>query len=221
MRKVPTYPGEYYHILNRGNNKQRIFHSASDYRRFLFLILFFQSPVTFPKINRHLAKIAKSGQSSVLDIEVVPKDVRDEVIKTRYVELVNFSLMPNHFHLTVKETQEEGIQKYMQRVLTAYTKALHKKYKTSGHVFQGPYQNIHIESDEQLLYLSAYIHSNPKEITEWHDREDMYPWSSYYDYVHQNRWGELLKNEIIMDQFKDAESYCRFLKESGAKTKNI
>lgn len=218
MRAIPTYPNEYYHILNRGNRKQPIFYSHSDYVRFLFLILFLQSPVAFPQINRLLEKNSHSVKHSVFDINVVDREDYNQIIKQRYVELHHFILMPNHFHLSLKETQKGGIQKYMQRILNAYTKSTNTKYNKSGHLFQGPYKNIHVTSNEQFLYLSAYIHLNSREIKEWHSKEDRYPWSSYQDYTHNNRWGDLLVTNVTKEQFTSEEAYRKFVEESGAKS---
>ena len=74
--------------------------------------------------------------------------------------------MPNHFHLIVKEVKEGGISAYMQRVLNAYTKYYNAKHDTSGHLFQGPFRAIHIADNDQLLYVSAYIHLNCREINQ-------------------------------------------------------
>lgn len=218
MRRIPTCPEEFYHIYNRGNRKQIIFYSHLDYVRFLFLILFFQSPVNFPKINRLLEDNARHGKHPVLDIEIVDKDVYDQIIKERYVELNHFILMPNHFHIGVRETKKGGVQKYMQRVLNAYTKSFNTKYEKSGHVFQGPYKIVHVSTNEQLLYLSAYIHLNARELKEWRGQEDVYPYSSYQDYVHHNRWKDLLITDITKKQFPNEHAYYTFVEESGAKT---
>ncbi len=184
MRKVEISVGECYHVLNRGVLKQNIFNSDADFSRFLFLILFLQSPLGFPQISRPVQHFVKHR---VFDIST--QDIED-ICDNRYVELVAFSLMPNHFHLILKEKEEGGISRYMQRVLNGYTKYYNTKYKKSGHLFQGPYKAVHQTTDTQLLYLSAYIHRNARELTNWRNKEDRYPWSSYQDYTGTNRWGK-------------------------------
>ncbi|MEX2028313.1 MAG: transposase [Candidatus Curtissbacteria bacterium] len=211
MRNIKIAPGEYYHIYNRGVNKQKIFHDKTDCIRFIFLILYFQSPVTFPQIGRAVKYFVKH---SVFDTnaENIPK-----IIKSRFVELIMFCLMPNHFHLVLKEVEEGGIARYMQRVLNSYSKYYNAKYQKSGHLFQGPYCAVHIKDDRQLMYLSAYIHKNSRELSEWKNREDLYPWSSYQDYIEENRWGDLLMSSIVIDRFKDKKEYLQFVQSSGAK----
>jgi len=125
--------------------------------------------------------------------------------------------MPNHFHLIVHELNEGGISNYMKRILGGYTKYFNTKNESSGHVFQGPFKVVHIEDDAQILYLSAYIHNNIKELGSWSRKEELFPYSSSQDYIKENRWGELLKRNIILDQFSDKEKYRLFVKESGAK----
>jgi len=147
----------------------------------------------------------------------VLQDYVQEVIDTRTIELIAFCIMPNHFHLIIKELKEGGISNYMQRVLNAYSKYYNTKYDKSGHVFQGPYKAVHVGDDRQLLHLSTYIHRNPREITKWLSKENHYYWSSYQDMVNENRWGNLLLPAILTDRFKDKEEYHQFVKTSPAK----
>src|SRR5207237_1342011 len=105
----------------------------------------------------------------------------------------------------------------MQRVLNGYTKYFNTKYEKSGHHFQGPYKAVHVSSNDQLLYLSTYIHRNPRELPQWRGREHLYPWSSYQDTVTENRWGKLLTPEILLEQFDSKEDYSNFINTSTAK----
>lgn len=212
MRKIKITPGEYYHIYNRGNNKQNIFIEERDWIRFLFLILYFQSPENFPQIGRSISYFVKNRAFDISG------DLLKKIIKNRYIELINFCLMPNHFHIMVKEIKEGGISQYLQRLQTAYTKYFNIKYGNIGHLLQGPFKIVRISKNEQLLHLSAYIHRNPREIKQWKNKENHYPWSSYQDCVKQNRWGELLKPDIITKkQFKNLKEYEKFIANSGTK----
>ena len=211
MRKTPIAPDEHYHIFNRGNNKQNIFLDDRDRTRFLFLILHLQSPLVFQNLGRQISYFVKNRAFNI------DNDDLEEILKERNVELINFALMPNHFHLTLCEIKEGGISQYMQRILCAYTKYFNTKYKKSGHLFQGPYKAVHIEDNRQLLYLSSYIHRNPRELNGWKNKEHIYPWSSYQDFIKENRWGKLLQQNIILEQFDDKKEYGNFVKSSPAK----
>lgn len=214
LRSDTLATNEYYHILGRGNNKDRIFLDDADYVRFMFLVLFFQSDISFPQVGRHISSFQKHG------IFPVSKDQIRDIVSTRYVELVNFCIMPNHYHLTVFNSKEDkGISKYMQRVLTAYSKYFNTKYKQTGHVFQGPYKAVHISTDRQLQYLSTYIHKNPSEMKGANYKT--YKWSSYQDYTGEDRWGKLLSSTIILGGFDKINDYKGFVESSPAKDKDI
>lgn len=211
MRKIKIVPNEYYHIYNRGNNKQNIFLDNRDWSRFLFLILYFQSSVPIYNIGHHISHFIKYRVFNISG------HILQSMLKDKSIELIGFCLMLNHFHLIIRELKENGISKYMEKVQKAYAKYFNAKYKKSGHLFQGPFQIVHIKNNEQLLHLSAYIHRNAREIKEWKNKEEEYPWSSYQDYLGENRWRELLMLDVILDQFSTPEEYKDFVDTSGTK----
>src|SRR3989344_7109843 len=127
MRKIRFAPGEYYHIYNRGNNKQKIFNDTRDWVRFLFAILHFQSPSPIHNISKSITHYIKHSVFNISD-ETIHK-----IATNRFVELVSFSLMPNHFHLSLCETKNNGVSQYMQRIQNAYTKYFNIKYRKTGH----------------------------------------------------------------------------------------
>ena len=133
------------------------------------------------------------------------------------VSLLSFALMPNHFHLLVREEQEGGIPLYLQKIENAYTRYYNIRHDRRGHLYQGPFRARHIDDNDQLLYVSAYIHRNPRELREWKGKESSYPWSSYPDYVTHNRWPDLLDRELILGQFDKKNSYEAWLHTSSAK----
>ncbi len=212
MRKVQISVGEYYHLYNRGMQKQPIFSNDSDRARLLFLLLYLQSTTTVSNVGYHAQHFIKH---SVFD--KVSMRLYEDILNNRQVELVAFCFMPNHFHLVVYEKVAGGIARYMQRVQNGYTKYFNTKYKKAGHLFQGPYQAVHVADDRQLLHLSAYLHRNPKELAGWEKREHEYPWSSYQDYIKSNRWNDLLKTDVVLGQFKTIREYSEFVDTSPAK----
>ena len=210
IRPITFTNDEYYHICNRGVLKQKIFKDQRDWVRLLFTVLFFQSSLTFDNISSDI----KNTMPQITGHPMSFKKTND-IVKNRMVELTAFCLMPNHFHLLVKQVADGGISKYLQRIQNSYTKFINTKYKISGHLFQGPFRAIHIEDNDQILYTSAYIHLNPKELKG--ENPEKYKWSSYQDYLTQNRWGDLLNNKIITEQFKMPSEYQSWVKGSGAK----
>lgn len=206
-------PGEYYHVFNRGAHKHNLFRDERDWARFLFLLLYCQAPVAIPNTKRFITP------SAVASGFRVPLHFEDEIEEKRLVELVAFCVMPNHFHLIVKEKEEGGISAYMQRVAVGYTMYYNTKYEASGHMFQGRYKTVHIADNDQLLYLSAYIHRNPRELEKWRGLEQAYPYSSLQDLAGVNRWGKLLVGDIITGQFEGTKTsnYRDFVNTSSAK----
>ncbi len=211
MRSTIFAPGEFYHVCNRSHDRKAIFLDQKDYARFLFLLLYFQSPTSFTNISRIVSYFV---QHRVFNIE---EKIFDEVLKGRFVKLLGFTIMPNHFHVALQEIRDGGTSRYMQKVLNAYGKYFNTKYKKTGHIFTGPFRAVHVESNEQLLHLSCYIHKNVSELSEWKKRESKYPWSSYQDFTEENRWGELLVTAPVSDQFKSNAEYSEFLRTSTAK----
>jgi len=211
MEREKQAEGEYYHICGRGNKKQTLFWSDRDYLRFIFNILHLQSDKCFYNTSRYVDHYGDSGSFRVSDSTIT------EIVADRNIELVAFCLMPNHYHLIVKNVAENGVSKYMHRVLIGFANYFNAKYDVSGHVFDGSYNLIHISSDEQLQYLFSYVHKNPIELPKWRDNYWEYSWSSCKDFGDANRWGGLLNDEIITDQFSDFSAYKKFLQESSAK----
>lgn len=215
MPRAIIAPGERYHIYNRGHNKQTLYFDKKDYARMLFYLLYCQSTIPTFNVSQAVSSFSRKDHFSVSEKTV------QKIYAHRVVRLECFSLMPNHFHLAVLELQEGGISAYLQKIGIAYTKYFNTRYKRSGYLFQGPFQSVAIEDNEQLLHLSAYIHRNPKELKEWRTREHLYPWSSYQDYVDINRWPELLNIKIISKQFSNPNEYAHFVKTSSTKERNI
>lgn len=205
-------PGEHYHVFNRGVNKQQIFFDKYDYARFLFYVLHYQSPRVIYNTSNYVKSFVKEG------VFGLGEEIIQEIVDQRYVRLVSFTLMPNHFHLTLEEVEEDGVSTYMRRSLDGFSRYSHIRHKSSGHIFQGPFQAVRVMGNVQLLHLSSYIHKNPKELRGWNNKYEQYPWSSCTDYLGTNRWNSgLLSPEVITEQFESPEDYKEFIRTSTAK----
>jgi len=174
----------YYHIYNRGVAKQKIFLKSQDYKVFLNYL---KEALTTAKIE--IIMFSLRGQSFKA-IERRPKNFKEEV------NLIAYCLMPNHFHLLIKQKNKNSMEKFMRSVITRYSSYFNKKYDRVGHVFQGRYKAILLEKDEYLLHLTRYIHINPLEINS--DLTKAY--SSYPDYLglRKTKW---VNPEIVIRFF--------------------
>ncbi|MBI2610306.1 transposase [Candidatus Giovannonibacteria bacterium] len=208
MKRGKFGSDQYFHIYNRGVEKRTIFNTDDDRYRFMLLLILMQADVPCPQIGRLLPSV----KHQMFDNEIFP-----QIINKRSVELISFCLMPNHYHLIIRELAENGISKFMQRLSDSYTKYFNIKYDRSGHLFGSKFQAINIDRNEYLNYLSAYIHLNPRELKDYYHKEVRYKWSSFQDFVFENRWGAFLNPSIILDQFDDGNEYKIFVGETPIK----
>jgi putative transposase len=151
-RKVPFAVGEIYHIYNRGVEKRDIFLDDGDYRRFIYILSHFNTKKSNQHTHRHTGRGPTSTSMNV-DHEREP-----------LVEILNWCLMPNHYHLCVQELVPGGIVKFLQKTMTGYTMYFNTKYQRSGVLFQGKTKSRHVDSDAYLRYLQYYIDYNPLDL---------------------------------------------------------
>jgi len=197
MRKIIFTNGEYYHIYNRGVDKREVFLDKRDYARLL---------VNMREFNR------EDIIGSLKDLQALRARKNNGLLEPgvpeKLVEIVSYCLNPNHYHFILRQTMERGIERFMHKLGMGYTNYFNKKYDRSGSLFQGPFKAIYINSNEYLLYLSAYVNRN--NFIHGYSQDDSWPYTSYLDYVGK-RNGKLCNKEVILNQFKDAEEYKKFI----------
>jgi len=76
------------------------------------------------------------------------------------VQVLAYALMSNHFHLLLC-TPKGNLSDFMRHFNISYTGSFNRKYKRSGHLYQGRYKAFLIDKDNYLLEVSRYIHLNP------------------------------------------------------------
>lgn len=156
-----------YHVYNRGVAKQEIFTDSQDYKVFL---MYLKECLSQPKIIKQ--NFTLQGQS----FKGIPRQVKNFKHK---IELIAFCLMPNHFHLLIKQKEKDSMEGFMRSVITRYARYFNKKYERIGHVFQGRYKAVLVTEDNYLLHLTRYIHLNPTEL----NIELTKAYSSYQEYL--------------------------------------
>jgi len=202
----------FHHIYNRGNNKMNLFLDESDYYSFLGLL----EENILGKKEYFCSKVFDPPPKSS---HFAGKKYIRKLLPIGSFEIICFCLMPNHFHLLVKQKGELKVSKLLSKICTSYSKRFNKKYSHIGHVFQDQFKSVLVEDNNQLLHLSAYIHSNPKvgglvkNIENW-------KFSSYSNFLNINKY-RLCNKSIIVDQFRNIRSYKNFVEESVDKIKSI
>ncbi len=132
------------------------------------------------------------------------------------IQLAAWCIMDNHAHLVAK-IEPEKISKAMKRLNTSFAMHYHRINHSIGHVFQGRYKSVPIESEPSLMNVIRYVHNNPvkanmiKHINE-------YKWSSYQNYLAGPKndimefiWQLFDKNEKKYIDFHQEEDYREYL----------
>ncbi|MDD5639946.1 MAG: transposase [Candidatus Pacebacteria bacterium] len=214
MRKLIFQNNQIYHIYNRGVDKRIVFNDLKDYAAFLDYLA---------DCNKYKLIDDKTDDLHKDDDDLKKKKPRKnkvEIIKEDdpLVDILVFCLMPNHFHLLLRQRIEGGITKFMQRVGTGYTMFFNSKEKRSGSLFQGRFKAIHVKKQQYLDYLIFYIHFNPLKLLSgiiMDNRESLiflndYEWSSHREYCFVNEMKEsmfLSNREFILSNFKNSKEY--------------
>lgn len=200
-RKTIFANNHYYHILNRGVNKGVIFQNSKEYQRFIDLVDFYRLN---PDIRfSHYGLLSDSGKQEYID--------RLRQNNKVLVEIISFCLMPNHFHLLLKQVQDGGLQNFIRCVQNGYAKFFNTRNKRSGPLFQSAFKSVLIESNEQLLHVSRYIHLNPATSNLIKiEHLSNYGWSSFKNFLGDGSY-EFINPGIVTDQFEDKSDYKDFV----------
>lgn len=145
----------YYHIYNRGVEKRTIFTNHLDYSTFLGYLKQYLSP---PSPHSDQRTLVLNGKTYTVETRK-PNNFHGKVT------LLAYCLMPNHFHLLIKQTAKNNITSFMKSLCTRYTMYFNKSQQRVGRLFQGIYKAVLVETDAQLLHLTRYIHLNPLKLS--------------------------------------------------------
>lgn len=201
-RNVILANEEIYHVFNRGVERRTIFTTKWEYQRALELLKYYcfsDLPARFSQVMR------------------LPKDEKDQMLwdinknNEKLVEIIAFCLMPNHFHFILKQVKDNGIKIFISNFTNAYTKYFNTKHERTGSLVEGIFKAVRVETDEQLIHLSRYIHLNPVSsfIIPTADLEN-YPWSSLHQYLEANN-DDFCSKEIILGLFPSHQDYKKFV----------
>src|SRR3989338_4945315 len=144
QRKTDFVTGEFYHIYNRGVDKRDIFMDQLDIDRF------FQSMEEFNTINpigsiyenRFVDKKDKSGSKAS---------------KSKLVDFIAYCLNPNHYHFILKQVDDKGVEKFMQRIGTGFA-----KYFNNKEIILEQFKNINEYEEFSISSLSDIIERKSK-----------------------------------------------------------
>jgi len=208
VRKVPFVPEEFYHIYNRGNSRQTIYHTKDDHNRFVALL--------------YLANGTESFDFREIDTDSIFEYERGE----QQVSIGAYCLMPNHFHILLTPLVEEGVTLFMRKLTVGYSMYFNKKHHRTGSLFEGRFKSEHVDSDNYLKYLFSYIHLNPVKLLQpdWQQQGiinlqdtftylDAYRYSSYIDNAVSRPESNILNRTPFPEYFATKQAYDREMKD--------
>jgi REP element-mobilizing transposase RayT len=184
---APLEYGEFYHIYDRGNNRENIFIERRNYRHFLRLYVKHVEPVAdtyaycLMRNHFHLLVRIKTVEEQETQTPGVPETPR----------------VAAPFEPRIPSRQ-------FGHLFNAYAKAINKAYQRSGSLFEHPFGRVHVSSDAHFVHLIAYIHQNPQKHGFVDDFRD-WPYSSYRAII-SSQPTRLLRDEVLA-WFGSPEAY--------------
>jgi putative transposase len=181
----------FYHVFTKSIAGYKIFVREQDYRRMQKVIWYYR--------YERLKKFSK--------VEGFDEEKTGE----KLVKIVSYCIMPTHLHFILGEEKEGGISKFMANILNSYTKYFNLKYRRKGPLWESRFKYVLIETDEQLLHLTRYIHLNPATAGLISKPED-WEFSSYREFLNLEGVFRIceFENLIEMESFK----YKKFVEDN-------
>lgn len=202
FRKIVLANEQIYHVFNRGVERRTIFTTKWEYQRSLGILKYYR----FANLPTRFSQILK-----------LTKEEREKIItelrksNDKLVEILAYCLMPNHFHFLLKQLQTDGVKKFISNFSNSYTKYFNTKHERTGPLCEGIFKAVLVETDEQLVHLSRYIHLNPvSSFIIPIDELEQYPWSSFKEYLGIINEPFCEKN-IVLDLFPSIKNYHKFV----------
>lgn len=116
------------------------------------------------------------------------------------VEIISYCLILNHYHLILKQIQDDGIPEFIRKLSGGYTMYFNLKYNRSGALFQGRYKSGHLDTDENFMEKLIYVSCNAA-IHNLVNDPSRYKWCGYE---------KLLTKNWLSRDFIDIEDYKKF-----------
>lgn len=209
-RKVVLAPQQIYHVFNRGVAALPIYLNTRSYLRFLDLIGYYRFSNTPFSFSQLMSLPKEEGKKILVGL-------RKE--NSIHVEILAYCFMPNHFHFLLKQVTDRGISIFMKNLQNGYVKYFNIKNERAGPLFQSMFKAVRIETDEQLLHVSRYIHLNPSTayLVEPGKLTD-YKWSSLSTYLDEDsdKINNFVNSEIILKFFKKRKNYLKFILDQAS-----
>jgi len=128
------------------------------------------------------------------------------------VKVHSYVLMSNHYHLLI-ETSQENLSQYMKHINASYAIYFNKKYKRSGHLWQGRFKSWYVTDESYLYALVAYIEYNPVK-AKMVKTLGIYEYSSYLAFSEERESISCLKNSLVFEMYSNVVERLEFIEFS-------
>lgn len=211
MKKPQFTEGPIYHIYNRGVEKRNVFLRDRDYLRFIHDLYEFNDADSVSNLWYYF-----NPKTSEVEPHYIPKERKQRKL---LVEIFAFVLMPNHYHLILRQLRKNGIVDFMQK-LGGYTMYFNKVNRRVGPLFQGSFKAVLVEKTPQFIYLPLYVHANPLKIYRGSTSLDKtmkfleaYRWSSFPDYIGKKNFPSVTSRQFLQECFGEAREQQEAMRE--------
>ena len=161
-----------YHIINRSIAQYKIFDRSDDCERFMQILDLYRY-IDFPYKYSNFQELTMANQQAVI------KNLEES---QKYLKIIAYCLMPTHFHLILYQCVNDGITKFMTKILDSFTRYFNLRHQRKGPLWEGHFKNILVSTDEQLLHLTRYLHLNPVSAG-LVNKPEKWALSSYKEYI--------------------------------------
>ncbi len=192
--------GGYYHIYNSSHEGALLFKNDEDYSTFLYYLSIYLSP-----IERLLKKYPD------LPVRYYHKNLSKEIT------LFNYVLLPDHFHLVVRQETDGAISRFMKQLANAYMQYITTTYHPKGSLFATRYKAARIVDHKLLPLLSRHIHIEASHLT---NSTLEYQWSSYQEYTELST-RNLCHTQQILSEFPSVYAYKKFHQDTKGYIKSL
>jgi REP element-mobilizing transposase RayT len=205
---APLHYDTYYHIYNRGNNRENIFLQERNYDHFLNLYARYIEPVTetfaYCLLRNHFHLLVR-----VKSEEEIIETLNNETLKVLYANQDPSGQESSAVTETKHPRKPLGSgypSKRFSNFFNAYAKAINNAYGRSGSLFQHPFGRVLVTSDRQFWNVIVYIHQNPQKHRFVDDFRE-WKWSSYG--IIPAEKPTKLNRGLVLDWFGGKEQYFK------------
>ncbi len=201
-----------YHICNKSISDFIIFNNDYEFSRILLAIRYYQFEKQIVSLARFIRPYGSKEYRFTDKIEI-PEG------KERLVNIITYCIMPTHIHLIVEEMKKGGVPIFINNILNSYTRYFNTKHNRKGPLWEGRSKKILINSDEQLLHDTRYIHLNPV-TAHIVDKPENWKWSSYKEYLLDiGQSSRICKYRHLLNI--DVKTYKQFVEDGIARQREL